>query len=71
VIDDHYLPGAQQPGRQNKRPDRIVIDHGAEVPDHVDIAIGQAQQLPDAGQPRIRAGDDRDLGRGGFPRAGS
>ena len=70
VIDDHDLPGAQQPGRENKRPDRVVIDHGAEVPDHVDIGSGETQHLLDAGQPGIRTGDDRDLGRRRSPAAG-
>jgi hypothetical protein len=40
---------AQQPGRQNKRPDRIVTNYGAEVPDHVHIASGETQHLLDAG----------------------
>jgi hypothetical protein len=49
VIDDHYLSAAQQSGRENERPDRVVIDHGAEVPDHVGIGIGETQHLLDVG----------------------
>ena len=37
----------------------------------VHIGSGEAQHLPDVGQPGIRAGDDRDPGAGGFPRLGS
>jgi hypothetical protein len=47
VIDDHYLSAAQQPGRDEKRPDRVVIDHGGGVPDHVGIAVGDTQHLLD------------------------
>jgi hypothetical protein len=68
VIDDHYLPGARQPGRENQRPDRVVVDHGAEVPDRVDIGSSETQHLPDAGEPGIRTSDDRDLGADGAPR---
>ena len=39
VVDHHYLFGAQQPGREDKGPDPVVIDHSAEVPDHVGIGI--------------------------------
>ena len=49
VIDNHDLSCAQQPGRESKRPDRVVIDHGAEVSDHVDIGIRETQHLPDVG----------------------
>src|ERR1700753_425056 len=70
VIDDLDFPGAQQPGRQDQRADRVVIDHRAEVPDYVDVGVGQPQHLLDVGQPGIGTGDDGDLGRGRLPAAG-
>jgi hypothetical protein len=70
VFDDHYLSAAQQPGRQNKRPDRVVIDHCAEVPDHVDIGLRETQHLLDVAQPAIRTRDNCDLGRRRLPTVG-
>jgi hypothetical protein len=33
----------------DKRPDRVVIDHGAEVPDHVGVGSGETEHLLNAG----------------------
>jgi hypothetical protein len=70
VIDDHDFSGAQNPSRNDKGPDGIVIDHGADIPDHIDIAVGQTQHPHDVGQPRIRTGDNRDSRCWRLPAAG-
>ena len=69
MIDDHDLVGAQNPGRDDEGPDRVVVDHGADIPDHVDVGVGQAQHPHDAGQRGSAQVTIAIFGAGGFPRS--
>ena len=63
VVDQHDLAGAEQPLADGQRPYHVVGDYAAGVPDHVRLAVAQAEQREDP-HPGVHAGDDRDMAGG-------
>jgi hypothetical protein len=64
VVNEHDLLGAEQVLGDRQRPDLVIGDHAARVADDVSVTEPEAKDRIGV-EPRIHAGDDRDLpGRG-------
>src|SRR6266568_2462684 len=57
VVDQHDLPGAEQPLADGQRPDLVVGDDPAGVADHVGLAVAEAEQPVDV-EAGVHACDD-------------
>src|SRR5216683_3813463 len=60
VVDQDDLPGAEQSLADGQRPDLVVGDDPACVPDHVGLTVAQAQNRVDV-EPGVHAGDDGEV----------
>src|SRR5579871_1826187 len=60
VVDQDDLRGAEQPLADRQRPDLVVGDDPAGVPDDVGLTVAQAEDGVDV-EPGVHAGDDGDV----------